>query len=82
MILINAILLLVHFLLCLYFISFYVHVYALYELFFIGNVVSLPSYVNMCACHVYFTITLGFYLLTYCFWSAGSMLISRCEQGM
>ena len=40
---------------------FYVYVYVLYELFFIDNVVHLLSYVNMRACHVYFTIN----LLTY-----------------
>jgi len=43
---------------------FYVYVYVLYELFFIDNVVRMLFYVNMCACHVYFTITLLTYLLT------------------
>ena len=42
---------------------FYVYVYVLYELFFIDNVVRMLFYVNICACHVYFTITLLTYLL-------------------
>ena len=42
---------------------FYVYVYVLYELFFIDNVVRLLFYVNMCACHVYFTRKT--YLLTW-----------------
>ena len=31
--------------------------------FFVDNVARLLSYVNMCACHVYFTINLLTYLL-------------------
>ena len=61
MILINATLLLVHFLLCLNFMSlFYVqYVYVLYELFISSIVLcALLSYVNTCTCHVYFTINL------------------------
>ena len=42
----------------------YVYVYVLCELFFsIDNAVRLLSYVNMCACHVYFTKSLLTYLL-------------------
>jgi len=49
--------------LCLNFMYlFYVYVYALYELFFVDNVVRLLFYVNKCACHVYFTINLLTYL--------------------
>jgi len=36
----------------------HVYVYISYELFFIRNVVRLLSCVNMCVCHVYFTIEL------------------------
>jgi len=37
--------------------------------FFISNVVRLLSYVNMCACHVYFTI----YLFTYLHTASGAL---------
>ena len=59
MILINATLLLDHFLLCLNFMClFYVYMYVLYELFF-SSIMLCPAFcVNMCACHVYFTINL------------------------
>ena len=33
--------------------------------FFVDNVVHLVSYVNMCACHVYFTINLLTYYYTH-----------------
>jgi len=47
-----------------FFCILYVYVYVLCELFFpIDNVVRLLSYVNMCACHVYFTTSLLTYLL-------------------
>jgi len=64
MISINATLSTFAFLLCLNFMYlFYVYVHVLYELFFfIDNVVRLLFYVNMCACHVYFTINLLTYL--------------------
>ena len=64
MILINATLSLVHFLLCLNFMSlFYVYAYLLYELLFSSILLcALLSYVKMCACHVYFTINLLTYL--------------------
>ena len=52
MILINARLLLVHFFIMSNFMSFYVHVYVLYELFFVHNVVRLLFCVNMCACRI------------------------------
>jgi len=44
-----------------FYVFFYVYVYVLYELFFIDNVVRMLFYVNMCTCHVYFTITLPTY---------------------
>jgi len=48
----------------------YVYVYVLYELFFsIDNVVCLLSYVNMYACHVYFTVNFLTYLLHMHVWS-------------
>jgi len=42
---------------------FYVYVYVLYELFSSIMLRTLLSRVNVCACHVYFTINLLTYLL-------------------
>jgi len=60
MILINATLLVVHLnIMSKFFLSlFYVYVCVLCELFFF-----IDNVVNMCACHVYFTINLLTYLL-------------------
>jgi len=56
---------------------FYVYVCLLYELFFIRNVVRLLSCVNMCTCHVCFTINL---LTTYCcLFSALTLLVGQQE---
>ena len=65
MISINARLLLVHFFIMLNFMSFYVHVYVLYELFFGHNVVHALAFLrkHVClSCVFYNKIT---YLLTW-----------------
>ena len=64
MILINATLLLIHFLLCLNLCLCFMStcMYCL-NCFFIDNVVRAAFLRNMCACHEYFTINLLTYLL-------------------